>query len=94
MYIFIGYQILSQKNKPIIFKPSDLLDSLFVGAVILALLLVAVAHSFLPKLMQAGYIRQKIVLNLLQFALSEVAGIIGIILFFQYESFSNLLFYV
>ena len=91
VYVFIGYQNLSQKNKPIIFESGDLSDGLFAGAVILALLLVAVAHFLLPKLMQTENVGQKMVLSLLQFALSEVAGIIGIILFIQYESFAQLI---
>lgn len=92
IYVFIGYQSLSQENKPIALDLSDLMESLFVISVIVALLLVAVAHSFLPKLlMRTNDAGQKLVLNLMQFALSEVAGIIGIILFFSKGSFTQLL---
>ena len=90
VYLFIGYQNLAQKNQQIIFNPSELSDSLFVWAGILALALIFVAHSVLPKVLPNDTQEQLLALRLAQFAFSEAIGVIGIVIFFLYGSFAQL----
>ncbi|PIU07807.1 MAG: hypothetical protein COT31_03610 [Candidatus Moranbacteria bacterium CG08_land_8_20_14_0_20_34_16] len=93
IYVFVAYQQITQKNQPISFKTDDLSAPMFIGATILSLILIMAAHYFIPKLLNptdSKDPKQTLVLQLLQFALSEVAGILGLVLFFSNGSFAQL----
>lgn len=90
-YVFVGYQSLSAKNQPIEFKYSDLSEKSFIIAFILGFLLVVIAQFVLPRFLKSDTNGKKVIISLYQFSLSEMVGVMGLVLFFAKGSFTQLI---
>jgi hypothetical protein len=90
IYVLVGYQKLTGGGQPVAFVSGDLFQSVFLAVVIFSGLLIGAVHRYIPELMPAPDSKKLLVRRLIQYGLSEIPAIVGLILFFSKGSFSQL----
>lgn len=91
VYIFIAYQSAIGNNQEVTFRTAELSNSLFLFVAVVSIALIAVAHKYIPKLIKKSKNPNLLAMKQLQYALSEAAALLGLILFFAKGSFSQLI---
>jgi hypothetical protein len=89
IYFLIGRAVLIQHNKTIAFNASELSNPLFIFFVMLSLVVILIAHAYLPKFQETDE-KKKNTINFTQYALSEAVAIFGLVLVLINGSFTQL----
>jgi hypothetical protein len=91
VYFLIGTSMLSQNNKPTVFRIGELSGFLFVFFALLSLVVITIIHTYLPKFLETNDDKKKINVRLTQYALSEAIAIMGFVSSLLNGSFTQLI---
>ncbi len=96
VYLFVGYQTLTQKGGTFSFNFTELIATPFVYYFVGSVVVVTVISNYLGRLAEnmGNDMQQAITFSFIRFAVIEFLAVVGLVLFFTTKNFSQFIAFI